>query len=217
MTASEFTDFLKENGDEAESVKMSAYMRDMFPFFGIPKPKLTALSKDFLSERRKLPLDWELVNELWNTDFREAQYVALMYIDKHKKELVTDDMEMLEKLITTKSWWETVDQLDGYVGLIVEKDSSLKERMLELSVSDNMWLRRVAIDFQQKYKENTDTEILKTVILNNLGSKEFFINKAIGWSLREYSKTNPAWAKSFIDTYGDKLDKLSIKEGSKYL
>ena len=83
--------------------------------------------------------------------------------------------------------------------------------------SDNMWLRRTAIDCQQEFKENTNTELLEKIICNNLGSDEFFINKAIGWSLRDYSKVNPEWVKSFLDRHKDKMSKLSIKEAGKYL
>ena len=79
------------------------------------------------------------------------------------------------------------------------------------------WLRRIAIDHQLNRKEKTNKELLEKIIVNNLGSSEFFINKAIGWSLREYSKTNPAWVKNFINRYKDKLDKLSIREASKYI
>ena len=104
---------------------------------------------------------------------------------------MSKDIDNLKYLITEKSWWETVDTIDAFFGLIVGKDQSLKETMLNWSSSENIWLRRVAIDFQQQYKEKTDTEIFARIIENNLDSKEFFINKAIGWSLRDYGKTNP--------------------------
>ncbi len=150
-------------------------------------------------------------------DYREAQYIALEYLQKHHKQLQPSDINNLKKLITTKSWWETVDTIDAYVGEIVLKDEALKETMLEWAVDENMWLRRTSIDFQQKYKEKTDREILEKVIAANLNSKEFFINKAIGWSLRDYSKTNPDWVRDFVDKYQGGLVPLSIKEATKLL
>ena len=120
-------------------------------------------------------------------------------------------------MITEKSWWETVDTIDAFVGDLVLMDSGLKNLMLEWSTSDNIWLRRVSIDFQQKYKEKTDEDILENIIVANLGSEEFFINKAIGWSLRDYSKVNPKWVADFIEIYREKMAVLSIKEASKYL
>ena len=82
--------------------------------------------------------------------------------------------------------------------------------------SENIWLKR-SNRFSAEYKEKTNTELLEQIINNNLGSNEFFINKAIGWSLREYSKTNPEWVKKFLKKYEDRLSKLSMKEASKYI
>lgn len=217
MNTFELVNLLNENADQEQAAKMSAYMKDNFTFWGIPKPKLEKLVKPFISEHRKSPLDWNIVFSLWDCKFREAQYTAITYLDTHVKELQSTDIKRIEKLITTKSWWETVDSLDEYVGIITLKDNSIKEKLLDWSVSDNIWLRRVSIDAQQRYKEETDIELLTKVIENNLGSTEFFINKAIGWSLREYSKVNPQWVTKFIEEHKDKLDKLSIKEAGKYL
>ena len=95
--------------------------------------------------------------------------------------------------------------------------SEVDDLMLEWSLDEDFWLRRIAIDHQLGRKEKTNTELLEKILVNNLGSREFFINKAIGWSLRDYSKTDPEWVRDFIRTYGEKMDKLSVREGSKYL
>ncbi len=208
---------LKENADPEQAEKMSAYMKNRFKFLGIPKPKLKTIIRPYLSETGKEMLDWNTVTFLWNMDFREAQYVALEYIGKHKKQLVPEDIDRLKYLIVNRSWWETVDTIDAFVGRIVLKDESLKSIMLEWSVDENIWLRRTAIDFQQEYKEKTDTEILEKIILANLNSNEFFINKAIGWSLRDYSKTDSEWVRSFVDEHKEEMASLSIKEAVRLL
>ena len=89
--------------------------------------------------------------------------------------------------------------------------------MLEWSTDEDFWVRRIAIDHQLCRKERTNTELLEKILVNNFGSSEFFINKAIGWSLRDYSKTNPDWVRNFVETHKDKMAKLSIREASKYL
>lgn len=213
----EILSVIKSNTDEENAKKMSAYMKDGFRFAGIPKPKLKELIKPFLTKTAKSPLDWEFVFGLWDTDFREAQYVALEYLGKHHRQLTPDDIDFLKKLITEKSWWETVDTIDAFVGEIVLKDESLKETMLEWAVDENIWLRRVAIDFQQEYKDKTDTVLLEKIISLNLGTNEFFINKAIGWSLRDYSKVNPEWVSAFVEKYRPQMANLSIKEATKYI
>lgn len=208
---------LNENADSRQAEKMSAYMKNMFPFAGIPKPKLKELIKPFLKATAREPIDWQFVFELWDADLREAQYVALEYLRRHHKMLNPSDIDRLKRLITTKSLWETVDTLDALVGEIVMKDESLKATMLEWAKDENIWLRRVAIDFQQGFKSDTDAELLGEIIRINLGSREFFINKAIGWSLRDYGKTDPDWVRKFVGEYGENMASLSIKEATKLL
>jgi 3-methyladenine DNA glycosylase AlkD len=208
---------LEKHKDDKQGEKMSAYMRNLFPFLGIPKPKLKELEKSFFTELNKTELDWGFINACWKKDYREAQYVALDYLKTKAKKLTKDDLPKLKKLIVTKSWWETVDSIDAFVGSVVLKNPALEREMLAWSQSENIWLRRTAIDFQQEYKDKTNVALLEKIIVNNFGSNEFFINKAIGWSLRDYSKTNPSWVKDFLKKYSNKLDKLSIKEAGKYL
>lgn len=208
---------IQDNYDEEQSKKMAAYMKDLFPFAGIPKPKREKIFAPILKKYAKEPLDWEIVFALWNDEYREAQYVALGYLLGHKKELTSADLNNIKYLIINKSWWETVDTIDGLIGELVQKDEGLKQTMLEWATDENIWLRRVAIDFQQRFKEHTDTELMSQIIKCNLNSTEFFINKAIGWSLREYSKTDADWVREFIELNREGMSKLSVKEASKYL
>jgi 3-methyladenine DNA glycosylase AlkD len=107
--------------------------------------------------------------------------------------------------------------LSTVVGYIVANDDRGAELMLQWSVNDDFWVRRVAIIHQLHRKQRTNVELLERVVVNNLGSSEFFINKAIGWSLRDYSKTDPDWVISFLDRYKAELSGLSIREAKKYL
>ncbi len=202
--------------NETNAKKMSDYMLNKFIFLGIRKPELKAFYTPYFKESKKYPFSWDFIDICYSKDYREAQYMAIEYLNLNIKNLTDTDLEKLKKLITNKSWWETVDSLDNLVGSIILKNQSLESEMLKWSISDNIWLKRVSIDFQQRYKNNTNKELLEKIIKNNLGTKEFFINKAIGWSLREYSKTNKEWVSEFILKYENQLDKLSIKEAKKY-
>lgn len=208
---------MEQSADRLQAEKMSAYMKNKFEFLGIQKPKLKEIIKPYLKERKQYDFDWEFVALCWGKDYREAQYVAIDYLAMNSKKFTEDDLPRLKQLIISKSWWETVDSLDALVGQIVQKNKSLEKKMLEWSASDNIWIRRVAIDFQQGFKEKTNTELLEAIICNNLGSNEFFINKAIGWSLRDYSKVNPDWVRGFLTRYSDQLSALSKKEAGKYI
>jgi len=208
---------LEKNKNTEQAIKMAAYMQNKFVFLGIPKPKLKEIIRPYIKEGKKHELDWKFINTCWKKNYREAQYAAIEYLDSLIKILTDNDLPNLKKLIVTKSWWETSDSIDAIVGKIILNYKQLEKEMLKWSTDENIWLRRVAIDFQLQYKEKTNQKLFEQIIVNNFGTNEFFINKAIGWSLREYSKTNQKWVKDFINKYKNQLHKLSIKEASKYL
>lgn len=206
----------KENANKDTALRMKSYMKNHFTFLGISKPLRAELSKEFLKEIMKIKtIDWDFVFKMFEMPEREFQYLAMEYLRKLEKHLQKSDLEMLEKLILTKSWWDSVDALAPLVGILCQKYPELKEEVLEgWIMNSNIWLKRVTIIFQLKYKNKTDTEFLTKAILSNNLSEEFFLNKAIGWSLRQYSKFNADWVKVFIATHS--LSPLSVREGSKY-
>jgi 3-methyladenine DNA glycosylase AlkD len=196
---------------------MSAYMRCMFPFLGIQKPERRDLSREFLKNADKNNVDWNFIFKCWKLPEREYQYLAIDYLIKIKSCLTQADISNLQTLITTKSWWDTVDSLDVVVGDIALSYPEVNDTLILWSTDDNIWLRRTAINHQLTRKGKTNTALLERIILNNLGQEEFFINKAIGWSLREFSKTNPDWVRKFIEKHKSKMSPLSVREGSKYI
>lgn len=207
---------LRENSIEENIIPMEKYMKNNFKFLGIKSVERRELSKDFLRKEKDI-INWEEVFYLWELEEREFQYIALDYLKARKKFLKIDDLENLLKLAKKKPWWDTIDLLAPLVGEAIFDFKDKNKLMLDLSKDENMWLRRIAILHQLKFKEDTDEKLLEEIIKNNFGSKEFFINKAIGWILREYSKTNNIWVRNFLDEYKSVLSPLSIREGSKIL
>lgn len=208
----------EESKDKENAISMAKYMRNLFSFYGIPTPKRKAVYKDFLKEEKKLEkIDWELLDQCYQDLHREFQYFVCDYLLAMNKYLTFEDIPKLKQYITKKEWWDTIDCFDSIIGEIGLRDNRVEMLMLEWSKDKDFWLRRIAINHQLNRKEKTNKELLEQIIVNNFGSEEFFINKAIGWSLREYSKTNPTWVKEFLDKYKDKLNKLSIREASKYI
>lgn len=206
---------LRQNADRAAAESMAAYMKNICAFLGIPKPKRAELSKPFLKEAKKqVAVDWDFINKCGESE-REFQYLALEYLRMKAELLSIDDIPRLRQFILIKPWWDTVDIMDGIIGDIAAKDPAVNYVLLEWSACGDIWLRRIAIDHQLLRKDKTDAKLLKKILVNNLGRKEFFINKAIGWSLREYAKTNPEWVCGFISEYKDKLSPFSIREATK--
>ena len=217
MDVEELLENLKAVAKPDDAVAMKAYMKNKFEFLGVKTPARRKLTKTFFKQQTDLVIDWNFINEAWNYPYRELQYTALDYLEIRKKLLTPSDLPRLKKLAQTKSWWDTIDFLDRLVGSIIARFPETKEIILSWSCDKDFWLRRLAIDHQLLRKEETDTELLEKILVNNLGQTEFFINKAIGWALRDYSKTNPDWVKDFIERYRVEMAALSIREGSKYL
>ena len=204
--------------DPENSAEMAKYMKNKFTFYGIASPERKELYKDFIkSEKASKKIDWSFLDKCYADDHREFQYLVYDYLLAMKKYLDFEDTEKIRIFIVTKSWWDTTDFLCKVIGEIGLKDSRVYALMLKWSESDNIWIKRTAILHQLAYKDKTDTDLLEHIISNCLGSDEFFINKAIGWALREYSKTAPEWVKSFISRRKNELSALSVKEGSKYI
>ncbi|NMB93784.1 MAG: DNA alkylation repair protein [Flexilinea flocculi] len=210
-------EIFRNAADPVKAAPMSAYMRNQFSYLGISTPERKKLSQEFLKTLKQNDIDWAFVFSCWEMPEREFQYLAVEYLTRQKAKLTDSDIPNLRILIITKSWWDTVDGLDVIVGDIALRHPEVSQILLTWSTDENIWLRRAAIDHQLGRREKTDIRLLEKIIINNLGQKEFFINKAIGWSLREYSKTNPEWVREFIERHREALSSLSIREASKYI
>lgn len=208
----------EEKEDKENAAQMAKYMRNQFVFYGLPTPKRKAVYKDFLKEEKKSgQIDWAFLDRCYEDEHREFQYLVCDYLTVMDNFLAYDDIPRIKAYIKCKSWWDTTDSLDRVIGQIGLRDSRVNALMLEWSLDDDFWVRRVAIDHQLCRKEKTNTELLEKILVNNFGSDEFFINKAIGWSLRDYSKTNPEWVRAFVEKHADRMSKLSVKEAGKYI
>ena len=209
---------MESHANPLQAKKMAAYMKNHFLFYGIPSPNRKALYKDFLKEEKiKKIVDWALLDQCFEDEHREFQYFACDYLVALAFYIPFEELDRIKAYIQKGNWWDTTDALDQVIGKIGLIDTRIKQAMILWSRSDELWIKRAAIDHQLLYKEKTDTQLLETILLNGLGSNEFFINKAIGWALRQYSKTNPRWVESFIKQHHAALSSLTIKEASKYL
>ena len=209
---------LEENRNELLAESMSKYMQDKFRFLGVRGATRTEIYKKYFPDARKTKtIDWYFVESCWNKEEREFQYVVVYYLKAMQKFLKREDISRLKYLIVTKSWWDTVDLLAKVVGSLVIRIEGYDQIMLEWSKDSNIWLKRVAILYQLSLKDKVDEIILDKILVNNLGDNEFFINKAVGWALRDYSKFNPEWVREFIKKNKDNMANLSIREAIKYI
>lgn len=210
-------DLLKANGSFETASEQAAYMRNQFSFFGVKSgPRREIAAQFFRSNGYPEPGQLnESVRFLWTHPHRECQYIAQEMVHRIIRKPAADDLQLFEYMVTEKSWWDTVDFIAANIlgrYFKTHPDAILPavERWL---ASGNIWLQRSALLFQLKYKSRLDEALLSATISPLLGSKEFFINKAIGWVLREYSKTNPQWVIDYCEQTD--LNGLSKREALK--
>lgn len=204
----------EKNADMEIAISMKKYMRDKFEFFGIPSPRRKEIYKEFRKLYGLFPDDKKekILKWCWESPQREYQMFAMEFMNKTAKKEAREIIKLYEYMIVTKSWWDTVDfiaanMIGTYFKKFPEDIPVVSHSWLN---SGNIWLQRSCLLFQLKYKSELDTKLLESFIFPLADCKEFFIKKAIGWILREYSKTNPEYVIQFVND--NQLSNLSKKE-----
>ena len=209
-----------KNSDSNNGAAMAAYMKGNFLFVGIKTGLRRDIQKIILLKHKK-EIQVEARNvalQLYNLLQREYHYCAIEILIKelHKK-FAPEDIDLIEYLLITHSWWDSVDTIAKYLlgGYLKQHPENTATVIEKFSGSENMWLNRSAIIFQLGYKKDTDAKLLFSLCERHSNSKEFFIQKAIGWALREYGKTNPEAVINFVNSV--RLKPLSTREALKNL
>jgi len=206
----------EETGNPEVAEKQMKYMRNQFAYYGMKAPVFTPIFKSMfkeygLYEGADLKAFVKLCLE---KEYRELFYFALEMVQKKLKKQELDFIDTLEFLILHDSWWDTVDWISKLVGIHFQRYPELiLPRTQKWMASDNIWLQRVSIIFQLFYREKTDEKLMYKYILEVAASKEFFLQKAAGWALRQYSRTNPQSVLQFIDNH--ELAALTKREGQR--
>jgi 3-methyladenine DNA glycosylase AlkD len=206
--------------DPERAVAMAAYMRDQFPFLGLPAPTQRLLAREVMAGVDR-PDEHDLrsvATACWRLPEREYQYFACFLLRRHARVLGPGFLDVARHLVTTKAWWDTVDALAAHtVGPMVARHPALVAVMDRWAVDDDLWLVRTAILHQLTYKEQTDAKRLFHYCSQQAGHRDFFVRKAIGWALREYAKTAPAEVRAFVQAHASRLSALSVREALKNL
>jgi 3-methyladenine DNA glycosylase AlkD len=217
---------LEPLADAERAVPMARYLRDQFRFLGIGMPARTAaLRAAWQPLPRPTTAGLALaVEALWALPAREYRYAGC---DALTRWLATAGPELLagrdltggpvERLITTDSWWDTVDSLrKAAVGPLVAAHPTLTVVLDRWIESPDRWLARSAIIHQLGYGASTDAERLFDFCARRATDDEFFIAKAIGWALRTYARTAPDAVRAFVAAHPE-LRPLARREALKHL
>ncbi|HXA43816.1 MAG TPA: DNA alkylation repair protein [Candidatus Solibacter sp.] len=213
---------LRARADPARAPRMRAYMKSTMPYRGVASGGVKEICREAFAAH---PLSsfgsWRAtVLELWRrAEYREERYcaIALTGISAYRRFQVPAALPLYRELITTGAWWDYVDEVAvRRIGpLLLSHRDVLRPLLLRWSVTADMWLRRSSIICQVGARDRTDLELLYACIEPNLGDREFFIRKAIGWSLRSYAWTDPAEVASYVNRTGERLSGLSRREALK--
>jgi 3-methyladenine DNA glycosylase AlkD len=202
---------------------MQAYMKSALPYYGVPMPLTRSIARRVYDDHRLTSrADWDTAVRILYDEatHREERYAALALVaHRYYREYRTvEALPLYEHLIATGAWWDLVDELAHRVGDVLRSQRAEAEPVVRVwSRHEDMWLRRAAILCQLGHKAETDTRLLADVIAPNVGNREFFIRKAIGWALREYAKTDPDWVLGYVNGHRSDLSPLSVREALKHV
>ncbi|MFE0136544.1 DNA alkylation repair protein [Streptomyces sp. NPDC059037] len=206
--------------DPRRAAQAQAYMKDVAPFLGLPTPLRRELTRTVLAGTPH-PDESDcaaIALRCWELPEREYAYFAVDYLRRHVRRLSSGFLPVARHLVTTVSWWDTVDLLAAHVvGGLVAADPKLRSEMDAWIEDDDLWVARTALLHQLRHKDATDTERLFAYCLRQCGHPDFFIRKAIGWCLREYAKTDPDAVRDFVERERGRLAPLSVREALKNL
>jgi len=212
------TKLFQQHSHSEYSVRMAQYMKNQFDFYGIKSPLRKELQrqwwqKHFIQSTQDLV---NLIDLLWQQDRREFQYVALDIGKRYKKQFTSDHIPIIQHWIDTKSWWDTVDALAShFIGAVVYQYPKVAQQMDEWIDHETMWARRTALLHQLNFKSKTDATRLFQYCEKRMHEKEFFIRKAIGWALRQYSYVDAKGIMDFVNKHESRLSTLSKTEALK--
>jgi 3-methyladenine DNA glycosylase AlkD len=211
---------MRKRADPVKAAQMQAYMKTEQRFYGVQTPQREAV---FAAAAGRFPLgsrkEYEsVVRALWKGPCREDMYLALDVAERYRRYRDETAWSLYEDLVRSAPHWDTLDRLaTRLIGPLLLQHPRFERRLRKWVASDNLWVRRAALLAGLKHKEQTNTDLLAEFILILAPEKAFFIRKAIGWALREYSRTDPVWVERFVEDHGENLSALSKREALRWI
>jgi 3-methyladenine DNA glycosylase AlkD len=212
---------LAEMANPDKAVGMQAYMKTDMPFYGVQGPRRRPIARQLFADFPPADrAEYEaVVLGLWALPHREEKYLALEIAGHFRSFVDTASLPLYRRLIVEGAWWDFVDEVATHIvrRVILQEPASAWPEVDTWIGDSDMWLRRSAIICQVGAKEKTDSDRLFAFCEARIEEKEFFIRKAIGWSLREYAKTDPEAVAGFAAEHRDRLSGLSYREATKHI
>ena len=217
---------LARHTDPERAVGQQRYMKSALPYRGLTTPLLRAVVRPLLADEGYAMAsagEWEAtIRALWDESAYREEWYAAIALARHRpyrRWVDSASMPLWRHLVVTGAWWDVVDDVATHLVRDVRVGAPEVEglRLREWAESDDLWLRRTAIVSQVGLKAGVDQDLLVDTIEPNLGDRDFFIRKAIGWALRDHARVDPDWVRRFVADHDSELSGLSRREATRHL
>lgn len=222
--ARQLREALAAAADPARAPGMQAYMKSAMPYLGVPSPAVRAIARSLFAPLHYADAaDWRAdILSIWRgAMYREEYYAAIELAGmRYARPFQTmAALPMYREMIVSGGWWDTTDAIapNRLWDILVAERAPMRAAMLKWAVDDNLWVRRSAILCQMKARQHMDLDLLYACIEPSIGSREFFLRKAIGWVLRHHARTDPDEVRRYVAANADRLSNLSKREAMKHL
>lgn len=219
---SEFRKRLREAADPVRAANEKRYLKSPYKFYGVTLPFIERMAKEFKKENRDASRQdiLALAKRLWASEYHQEKTLAIKLLDQYREYLDMKTMPMLEGMLSEAAGWDHLDETAIHlVGAVLEKDEKVFIYLKKWSRSENFWVRRASLISQilPFRKGMGDAPLFFKLAEGMLDEKEFFIRKAIGWTLRDLSKSKPDEVFDFLMKVKDRASGLTLREGAKRL
>ena len=211
-------------GDPERAANQQRYLKSAMPCHGLSAPELRALLRPHLMAFAPADRDeWEsTVRTWWDGATHREEWYAAIALARHRTARPWQDVRCLDlyrHLVLTGAWWDVVDVIAAHLvgGVLAGHRPEATPVLRAWAVGDDAWLRRTSVICQLGHGADTDLDLLTFAIESNVDDPSFWLRKGIGWALRQYARTDPAWVRAYVDLLGDRLSGLSRREATKHL
>lgn len=217
-------DRIKAHADPERAGQMAAYHKADRTYLGVPNPVLNDLTKAWRQELG-VPERVELADALWNTNIFEARLSAAKLLTQARIRPDEAVWDLLQGWLPDFDSWAVADHACMAMQKRLVADPARLDEVEGWTRSDHMWTRRAALVAtlpwtKQNHPKPEDLERRDRILgwaASYVADRDWFIQKAIGWWLRDLSKHDPARTRAFLERHGEAMKPFARKEAAKYL
>jgi 3-methyladenine DNA glycosylase AlkD len=217
-----FTRRLRRAGSAARAQGEKAYLKSDLRFWGTTQDSIRAAVREYCDRYPNLTRGEvrEIAETLYDTDVHELRAAAIGVLEQKSETLADRDLPWVIRLVRMSKSWAYVDWIaPKVIGDVIARDPRARKRLPVWAKDDDFWVRRTALlaEHDALRAGEGDFALWSRLAVPMLEEREFFIRKAIGWVLREVSKKRPDLTYRFLQKHRDRVSRLSLQEGAKYL